>query len=121
MDKAQTLHAFFSGFNLPAYDENTVPDDATLPYLTYEVATAKMDTTVYLSASIWDRSTSWEYVSNKADEIAESLGTGGTTIPFDGGLLYIVQGSPFAQRSADDDDTIRKMDLNFTAEFFSAN
>ena len=37
MDKAQALHSFWSGFGLTAYDENTVPDGAQLPYITYEV------------------------------------------------------------------------------------
>lgn len=120
-NKWQTLQNFFSSFGWIAYDENTVPDDAALPYLTYEAAVDRMETTVYLSATLWDRSTSWKSVSDKADEIAATLGPGGSTLRFDDGLLYIVQGSPFAQRGNDDDDTIRRMDLNFTAEFISAN
>lgn len=120
MDKAQTLHAFFSSFAWKAYDENTVPDGADLPYLTYEVETDNIGTTVYLSASLWSRSTSWAAVEQKAKEIAGSVGYGGVTLPFDGGLLWVTQGSPFAQRMADDDDSIRRIMLNFAVEFISA-
>ena len=120
MNKDQALQTFFSSFTWPAYEENTVPDDATLPYVTYEAMTDNIGNTVYLPASLWDRSTKWTTVNAKAREIAESLGYGGTTMAFDDGLLFITQGSPFAQRMADDDDTIRRIILNFAVEFMSA-
>lgn len=120
MDKAQALHQFFSSFGWTAYDENTVPDDAKLPYITYEVETDNIGTTVYLSASLWTRSTSWAAVTQKAQQIADELNQGGNTIIFDDGVVWITQGSPFAQRMADDDDTIRRIMLNFAVEFLSA-
>lgn len=120
MNKDQALQTFFSSFGWTAYDENSVPDDATLPYITYEVMTDNIGNTVYLSASLWDRSTSWTTINAKAREIAESLNYGGTTMRFDDGVIFITQGSPFAQRMADDDDTIRRIILNFAVEFLSA-
>jgi len=120
MNKSQALHRFFSSFAWPAYDENTVPTNAELPYIAYEMATDKIGSPVVLSASLYDRSTSWINVSSKADEIAEFLGYGGVTIPFDNGIIWVTQGSPFAQRMADDDDTIRRIILNFAVEFLSA-
>ncbi len=32
---AKALYDFLSGFGIPAYDQNTVPDDAELLYLTF--------------------------------------------------------------------------------------
>ena len=130
MDKTQRLHAFFSSFAWKAYDENSVPEkiddgDGNMiplepPYITYEVETDNIGTTVYLSASLWSRSTSWAAVEQKAKEIAEYVGYSGVTLPFDGGLLWVTQGSPFSQRLADDDDSIRRIMLNFAVEFISA-
>ena len=37
MNKEQAIHFFWSQFGLPAYDENSVPDDAQMPYITYNV------------------------------------------------------------------------------------
>lgn len=119
MDKSQALDVFFNSFGWDAYDENTVADDEQLPYLTYENSTSNIGNTVFLSASLWDRSNSWATVEHKAREIAEYLGTGGGSIVFDGGMMMIKQGSPFSQRLADDDDTIRRIILNFAVEFIS--
>ena len=121
MNKEQTLQAFFSSFGWTAYDENSVPEDAVLPYITYEVQTANIGTPVYLSANLWDRSTSWRTVTEKGIDIAKELSFGGKTVKYDDGLLFITMGAPFTQRIADDDDTIRRLMLNFAVEFMSAD
>lgn len=121
MLKEEALHQFFSSFVWPAYDENSVPDDATLPYITYEVITGNIGTPVYPSASLWDRSTSWQSVTQKGVEIARRLSYGGVTLHYDGGLLFLAQGTPFSERLADDDDAIRRLNINFAAEFLSAD
>ena len=90
-------------------------------YLTYEVSPAAFGDAVALSASLWCRSTSWEEISQKADEIAAYLGNGGRTIRIDDGAVWIKPGSPFAQRMAVDQDySMRRIYINITAEFFTA-
>ena len=120
MDKAQAWHSFLSGFGWTAYDENTVPDEAGDEYITYESAEANLGKQVLLSASLWKRSTSWKAITQKAHEIAQSLGYGGTTVPFEGGVIFITQGNPFAQRLQGEDDATRRILLNFSVEFLSA-
>lgn len=123
MDKAQALHAFWSSFGLPAYDENTVPDDAKLPYITYEVATASFDDgDVALTANLWYFGEaifgkSWADISRKADEIARNIGFGGKTIKTDTGYVWIKRRTPFAQRMSENDDNIRRIFLGISAEF----
>ena len=39
MTKAEALHSFYSSFGLTAYEENSVPDDAEFPYITYNITT----------------------------------------------------------------------------------
>lgn len=123
MDKAQALQDFWSGFGLPAYDENTVPDEAIMPYVTYNVATDSFERVLPLSGSLWYKSTSWAEISQKADEIAEAIaGRDGYYLrEIDGGYLWIVKGTPFAQRMREENDSnIRRIYINVTAEFLTA-
>lgn len=119
-NKAQAINNFFSGFSWPAYDESTVPDDAMLPYITFETSTSGFDEPVSLFASLWDRSTSWSSVEIKAAQIAEELGEGGSSVPYDNGMLWVKRGSPWTQRMREEgDDGIRRIVLTIEAEFFS--
>lgn len=120
MDKDQALYNLWSGFGLPAYDETSVPDDAAYPYITYSTSISSLGSVVTLNASIWFRSYSWEEISLKADEIAEYIGLH-KVLPLNRGYLYIVQGSPFAQRMGDEtDERIRRIIINLQAEYLVA-
>ena len=122
MNKAQAIHAFWSGFGLPAYDQYTVPQDAQMPYITYSVMTGALNDMMVMNASLWYRSSSWEAITIKADQIAQAIGNTGYAIrAVDGGYLWLTQGSPFAQRMSDDADRdIRRIYLNVNAEFLTA-
>ena len=122
MDKWQCLQFFWESFGLSAYDSTIVPSDAKLPYITYEAVTDTFDGRVFPSAHIWYRSTSWEEISLKADEISAELGRGGITIPFVGGLMWVKRGEPFAQRMEDPEDPmIRRIRILIEVEFLSEN
>lgn len=120
MTKDEAIYSFYSGFGLPAYDENTVPEGSALPYITYSVSTDSIGNMVILSASLWYRSTSWGAIQDKADEIAADLGYGGKIIKIDNGYLWLVKGSPFAQRMSEPSDKmVRRIILNINAEFLT--
>lgn len=125
MDKSQAIHNFWSGFGLDAHDENTVPtgeDTPVTPYITYNVITDSFDNMVYLHASLWYRSTSWAAITKKSQQISDYIGDGGVAIKIDGGYLWIMRGSPFAQRMSDPgDDTMRRIYMNINAEFLTEN
>jgi hypothetical protein len=117
MDKWQALNTFWNRFDLVAYDENTVPDGAALPYITYMASTGEIDEPIYLTASIWYRSNSWTEVSQKADEISNYIG-GGAGESYDGGRLWITKSVPFAQRMSEASDyQVRRILLQVNAEF----
>ena len=124
MDKEQALYSFWSGFNLPAFDERTVPtgkDSPVMPYITYETSTDNIGEQVALTASLWYRSTSWVQVTNKLHEIEESIGYGGKIIEISNGYLYITRGRPFAQRMSDDTDgSVRRIIVNVMVEYLTA-
>lgn len=121
MDKAQAIHEFWSSFELPAYDESSVPDNATMPYITYNVATDGLDSVLPLHGSLWYRTTSWESISKKAEDIAQALGENGYLIKkIDDGYVWMQKGRPFAQRMTDEDEQVRRIYVNITAEFLTA-
>ena len=122
MDKAQAIQNFWSSFGLDAFDENTVPKDAQLPYITYSFSTGSFDEPVTMVASVWYRDTSWSAISKKTDQISTEIGRGGITLAFDDGWVWIKRGLPFAQRTSEPNDaSIRRVYLNIEVEFFSEN
>lgn len=118
MNKAQAIHSFWSSFGLPAYDQYTVPDDATMPYITYNVAEAEIDNYVGLYGNVWYRGTSWEQAELKTAEIASRLARM-NPIKLDNGYLALNLGTPFAQRLQDPDDNVRRIYINLQAEFYT--
>ena len=122
MNKEQALQAFFESFKWAAYDENTVPDDASLPRITYMMATDSLDNPLSMTISLWDRSYSWESVTLKAKEISKALyEMYPPTISCDEGRIHLRPGMPFAQRMIDSSDSmIRRIYINLEVEYFTA-
>ena len=129
MTREQSLFDFWNGFDIPAFEENSVPtgDDApAFPYITYQLVTDALGNEVPISASVWDRNKN-EYsalanVQNKVEEIREKISRGGIMLPFDGGAIWLKRGRPFDQTMGDaDDDQVVRAYLNMTAEFLSAD
>ena len=119
MDKWQALNDFWNGFNLSAYDEATVPDDAKLPYITYTAGVDEFGSSISLTASLWYRSKTWSEITAKLEEIADSISSGGIMIKYNTGVIWLKKGRPFAQRVKDPDDSIRRIYMNIEAEFIN--
>ena len=122
MTKAAAIYQFWSSFGLTAYEENTVPEDAAFPYVTYQLVTDSFDREAVATASLWYRGESWTAINAKTEEIAQHIGLGGKIIKCDGGRIWIKRGQPFAQNMGDEsDDLIKRKYLNLTFEFLTAN
>lgn len=118
MNKMQALNAFWNGFALTAYDEHTVPDDANLPYITYEASSDDFGNSLAQSASLWYHDPSWAAITTKEQAISDFIGRGGRMVPYSGGAIWIRKGSPWAQRMDDPNDgEIRRIVLNVIVEF----
>lgn len=119
MDREQALNEFWNSFDLIAYDETSVPDTAQLPYITYEVAVSNLNNAIPLSVSVWYRSTGWKNITNKAQEILQTIGRGGTMKNYDGGAFWVTLQSPQYQRMSEpSDDMIRRIVINTMVEYF---
>ena len=122
MTKAAVIYQFWNSFGLTAYEENTVPTDATFPYITYQLVTDSFYREIPLTASLWYRSESWTAINAKTEEISQKISRGGKIIPCDGGAIWLKRGQPFAQNMRDEsDDLIKRKYLNITAEFMTAD
>jgi hypothetical protein len=121
MTKASAIYQFWGTF-LTAYEENTVPEDATFPYITYQLVTDSFNNDVQLTASVWYRGESWLQANAKVEEISKAIGRGGVFLDCDGGKIWLKRGTPFAQNMGDDtDNLIKRKYLNITAEFLTAD
>lgn len=120
MTKAATIYQFWNGFNLPAYEENTVPEEATFPYITYQLVTDSFDNDVQTAVSLWYREESWVAINAKTEEISDFIGLGGKFVKCDGGRIWIKRGTPFAQNMRDESDSlIKRKYLNILIEYFT--
>ena len=122
MTKAAAIYQFWNSFGLTAYEENSVPDDADFPYITYQLVTDSFDREVPVTASLWYRSESWTDINAKTEEISQKISRGGKIISCDEGAIWLKRGQPFAQNMGDESDNlIKRKYLNITAEFMTAD
>lgn len=123
MDKWQGLQSFWESFDIPAYDENTVPDGATLPYITYEAAIGSFGDNVPLTASVWYYGTSWTDVSQKVDEISRALNGWKLVRLNEKQYIYLRKNTVglFAQRMPDENSMVRRIRLSLSAEYFTTD
>lgn len=132
MNKQQAYNAFWRQFGVLAFEENSVPDDETIqalidsgvapskyPYITYQVMTGDLDSTLTPSASIWDRSNSYEKADLLANQIAETIARM-TPIKVTEGRMFITAGSPFSQHMEDSDSAIKRNVLTLNVEFLAS-
>ena len=122
MTKAAAIYQFWNSLGLTAFEENSVPDEADFPYITYQLVTDSFDREISLTASLWYRSESWAGINAKTEEISQTISRGGKIISCDGGAIWLKRGQPFAQSMGDEsDDLIKRKYLNITAEFMTAD
>lgn len=121
MSIEKALYQIYSSFGIPAYEENSVPTEAKMPYITYEVATDNIDSenNIALVADLWYKSDSWSGINAKADEISKAL-AGGIKKATDDGFIILYRASPFSQNMIDNSDqSIKRKHLNLECMFIT--
>lgn len=119
--KEQALYNFWSSFGVKAYEETSVPEKTAFPYITYQTTLDSFGAEVAMTASVWDRKSDWQSVTDIKDAISVELTLGGKIIHYTGGAMWLKKAQPFAQRRGDADKSIRRIVLNVSAEFISAD
>ena len=120
MTKGAALQSFFDSI-MTSYAASAVPDDATLPYLTYELITSAWDGgEVGLTVNMWFRTTSEKEPNAAVDKLSKAIGLGGVFLHCDDGVIWLKRGSPWAQSLTDASDrTIKRRYRNVTAEYLT--
>lgn len=123
MTKGAALQTFFNGFSVPAYPVSSVPEKAEMPYLTYTpVFDAWGGYPVSLTVNLWYLTEGEAEPSAKVQEISDALGPGGTTLPCDGGYIWLTRGNPWCQSLTDSTNaSIKRRYINITAEYLTLN
>lgn len=120
MDKWEAQYEFWSGFGVPAYEQNSVPDadHVVFPYITYQAVSSGFGSELYVSASVWTKSTSWLEADTISNSIEEKLRYGGVLVPYDGGVIWFVPDTVFSESLGDpSDDTVKRKQLSVIVQF----
>ena len=122
MTKGAALQSFFDSI-MTSYAASAVPENATLPYLTYELITSAWNGgEVGLTVNMWFRTTSEKEPNAAVDKLSKSIGLGGVLLHCDDGVIWLKRGSPWAQSLTDETDkTIKRRYINVTAEYLTIN
>lgn len=118
MDKSQALYKLWSeATGLPAYEENSIPDSAQLPYVSYQSQRDSLGYALFPHATVWSNKDSYGELDSVIEAVEAYIGTG-KVIPIDNGSLFVCKGSPFAQRLTDDTGAKGYL-INIQIEFFT--
>ena len=129
MTREQAIFDFWNSFNIPAFEENSVPtgeDAPAYPYITYQLVIDNFGSQVQTSASVYDRDkdnySALFQVLQKTAEIRRKISRGGIMLAFDSGAVWLKPNTPFSQIMGDsEDNAVRRAYLNMTAEFISVD
>lgn len=120
MTKAAALQAFFGGFGVTAYPSNSVPDETTFPWLTYDYAIGDFGDDIPITAHLYYHTTSEAVPNAKVEEIGAKIGRSGIILDCDGGAIWVKKGSPWCTAQTDAErPEIKHRILNITLEFFT--
>ena len=110
------LYQYFNGF-MQAFPVTAVPEDAVLPWLTYEYAESDLrGPAVSVTANIWHRSES-EAVPNATARAFRRYIEADGRVACDGGFLHIRPGKPFSLAVPDEDNSIKRRYINLEVDF----
>ena len=71
---AETLKTFYSGFGLPAYTLQSVPDEVDLPYITFPLSEPEWNQQTNTYLQIWYPKNRLEDLLTKADQVVAAIG-----------------------------------------------
>lgn len=118
----KALYAFWSSFGIPAYLTGHVPDEAELPYITFEVVDGEPFSSNYLTAIVWVKQ------NGAGNEIRASyLDKFKNAIPWDGTQLYLPDGMLMLYRNGSnflsyyddpEDDTILGGRVSYQVNYY---
>ena len=101
------FYTFWSQFGIPAYSEDTVPANAELPYIRYQVAKTPLMGATVLTAYNYHRQKLMGNLERAevADRIADAIPEGGVKLPLEhGGYVIFYRNTDFQNPYQDPED-----------------
>ena len=120
MTPEAAIYQWMSSFGIPAYAATSTPHDAEFPYITYDLVEGDWGgPEVNMPVNVWYRTDSEAAPNAKVREMRDALKFGGVTLPCDGGMLWLKQGSPWAQsvRVEGEDEKVKRRYVNVNVEY----
>lgn len=120
MTPEAAIYQWMNSFGIPAYAATSTPHDAAFPYITYDLVEGDWGgSEVNMPVNVWYRTDSEAAPNAKVREMRDALKFGGVTLPCDGGMLWLKQGSPWAQavRVEGEDEKIKRRYVNVNIEY----
>ena len=102
LNTAAALKTFFSGFRIPAYTLESVPETVSLPYITYPLIQPEWNEQTSYYCQAWYPKNRLADLLAKADEIAAAVGPSGYKIEVPGGWMVIYPSTPLIQILTDE-------------------
>lgn len=118
MNKHRALNSWLSEF-APAYAAGSVPDDAELPYMTYQAAWAGFGERVSVPVTLWCGTSSEAKANEMAGLLGIALGMGGDIVKCDEGAIWIMRGTPFIQSSVSIGPNMKARYINLEIEMLT--
>lgn len=109
---AKALYNYWSSFGIDAYATDSVPDTASLPYLTFDVKLPNWRGVASYTVQIWYRDTSFEAITELVDRINTDIGEG-KRIVADDCFIYLYKEDNFFQMYEGEDETLKGAYLSF--------
>ena len=120
LDKWSAQKVYWSSFGMPAYQENTVPDDKKdkYPYLTYQAVNGQLGGQLTASANLYYKGTSWATIMQEVGQMEKAIDR---QVFIDGGVMKVRKPlANFAQPAPEASDSkIRRMLLTVEIEFLT--
>ena len=104
---AAALYDFWSGFGIPAYLQDNVPDDAVLPYITYELVRGDAMSATVLVAHNWHQKAAGGNAARHEvmDAIARAIPSQGRVVSVGSGSIALYRNDAnFQTDVADEED-----------------
>ena len=101
LNTAATLKAFYSSFDLPAYTLSSIPDEVTLPYITFPLEEPDWNRQKETYCQVWYPKNRLSDLLTKADQIAAAIGDL-KRFEQTGGYVVLYPSTPLIQIMSDD-------------------
>lgn len=118
MNQAQGLYSWFSGFDMPTYPAQSVPDDAILPYTTYTPVFGDFGVPVSITVNCWAHTESEIVVFNMLKAVVDRVKASPIYV-YDGGAIRFSVDGNWGQDVTTDIVGLKVKTMNLTAEFLA--